>query len=189
MATDADVLHALLHAQGRSIAELADELGMTRQHAHRLLSGRRRAEAREADLDRALALGPRAPNGEPAYALATLSDGTLELVPAGDTVPLFATRELAAAVAAPLHEAHGELHVVPVWPAHAWRHLVAFHAAWGVEPEPRNVFLVDDRDPDLPVTALLDELRAGFLETLRLRTFADDPALRAEVERAVDRLH
>jgi hypothetical protein len=188
MATDSDVLHALLRAQGRSIAELGAELGMTRQHAHRLLTGRRSAEAREADLDRALALGPRA-RGEPAYALATLSEGTLELVPAGDTIPLFATRELASAVAAPLHETHGELHVVPVWPAYAWRQLVAFHAAWGVEPEPRNVFLVDDRDPDLPVSALLDELRAGFSETLRLRAFADDPALRAEVERAVDRLH
>jgi hypothetical protein len=58
-----------------------------------------------------------------------------------------------------------------------------------VEPEPRNVFLVDDHDPDLPVSALLDELRAGFSETLRLRALGEDPVLRAEVERAVDRLH
>jgi Helix-turn-helix len=40
MAMDADVRQALLHAQGRSIADLAAELGMTRQHAHRLLTGR-----------------------------------------------------------------------------------------------------------------------------------------------------
>ena len=189
MATDADVLHALLHDQGRSVADLAAELGMTRQHAHRLLTGRRNARVREAELDRALALGPRPQHGEPAYALATLTDGRLELVPAGDTVPLFATRELASALAEPLHELHQEVCAVPVWPAYAWRHLVAFHAAWGVEPEPRKIFLVDDRDPDLPVDVLLEELRSGFAETLRLRALGSDPALRAEVERSVDRLH
>jgi hypothetical protein len=189
MATDADVLHALLHEQGRSVADLAAELGMTRQHAHRLLTGRRNAQVRKGDLDRALALGPRPPHGEPAYALATLTDDTLELVPAGDTLPLLATRELATAVAEQLQESHSEVCTVPVWPSYAWRHLVAFHAAWGVEPEPRKIFLVDDRDPDLPVDVLLEELRAGFAETLRLRALGDDPALRAEVESSLDRLH
>jgi hypothetical protein len=189
MATDADVLHALLHEQGRSVADLAAELGMTRQHAHRLLTGRRNAHVREGDLDRALALGQRPPHGDPAYALATLTEERLQLVPAGDTLPLFATRELAAAVAGPLQESHRGVCVVPVWPSHAWRHLVAFHAAWGVEAEPRKIFLVDDRDPDLPVDVLLDELRGGFAETLRLRALGDDPTLRAEVERSLDRLH
>lgn len=189
MATDADVLHALLHEQGRSVAELAAELGMTRQHTHRLLTGRRNVDVRAADLDRALALGPRPPHGVPAFALATLADGRLELVPAGDTLPLFASRGVATVVAAPLQDEHSGLCAVPVWPAYAWRHLVAFHAAWGVEAEPRKIFLVDDSDPDLPLDALLGELRAGFAETLRLRALGDDPTLRAEVERRVDRLH
>jgi hypothetical protein len=189
MATDAEVLHALLRARGRAVADLAAEVGITRQHAHRLLTGRRRAGAREADLDRALALGPRPATGDPVYALATLEPEAPELVPAGDTQPLFASNELATRVAAPLQESHPEVCVVPVWPGYAWRRLVAFHAAWGARPEPRKIFLVDDRDPELPVDVVLEELRAGFDETLRLRKLGQDPSLLAEVERALDRVH
>jgi hypothetical protein len=189
MATDAEVLHALLHAQGRSVADLAVELGITRQHAHRLVTGRRNADAREADLDAALALGPRPATGAPVYALAMLADDTLELLPAGETQPVFASRRLANEIASPLRTSHPDLCVVPVWPRHAWRWLVAFHAAWGVPPEPKNIFLVDDSDPDLPVAVLLEELRAGFAETLRLRKLGDDPALVAEVESAFHRVH
>jgi hypothetical protein len=189
MAKDADVLHALLHAQGRSVAELAAELGVTRQHAHRLLTGRRSAGAREADLDRALALGERPATGEPLYSVATLEPEGIELVPAGDTQPLFASRELATRVASPLQESHREVCVVPVWPRFAWRQLAAFHAAWGVRPEPRKIFLVDHADPALPIEVVLDELRSGLAETLRLRTLGRDPSLLAEVERALDRVH
>jgi hypothetical protein len=189
MGTEAEVLQALLHAQGRSVAELATELRMTRQHAHRLLTGRRSAGVREAELDRALALGQRPATGAPVYAVATLEREGLELLPAGETQPLFATRELATRVASALRESHRDICVVPVWPGYAWRQLVAFHAAWGVRPEPRKIFLVDDSDPALPVEGVLEELRAGIGETLRLRTLGRDPSLLAEVERALDRLH
>jgi hypothetical protein len=189
MASDAEVWQALLRAQGRSVAELASDLGMTRQHAHRLLTGRRPADTRETDLDRALALGPRSASGEPAYALATLTDDALGLLPAGETQPLFSSRRLATDLATPLQASHPEVCVVPVWPRYAWRWLVTFHAAWGVPPEPKNLFLVDDSDPDLPVDVLLEELRAGFAETLRLRRMGDDPALLARVEAAFHRVH
>jgi len=189
MASDADVRQALLRAQGRSVAELASDLRMTRQHAHRLLTGRRSADTRSADLDRALALGPPPSEGEPAYALATLDDDALELLPAGETQPLFASRRLANEVATTLLESHPEVCVVPVWPRYAWRCLVGFHAAWGVPPEPKNLFLVDDGDPDLPLGVLLEELRSGFAETLRLRALGDDPALLAQVETAFRPVH
>lgn len=78
---------------------------------------------------------------------------------------------------------------MPVWPRYAWRRLVGFHAAWGVPPEPKNLFLVDDGDPDLPLGVLFDELRAGFAETLRLRALGDDPALLAQVETAFHPVH
>jgi hypothetical protein len=189
MPSDADVRLALLHAQGRSISDLAAELRVTRQHAHRLVTGRRPTDARDADLDRALALGAPLQDGKPAYVLATLTDGALELLPAGDTQPVFASRALAAAVAEPLEHTHPDVCVVPVWPRHAWRHLVAFHAAWGVSAEPKKLFLVDQTDPELPLEIVLEELRAGFAETLRLRKLGEDPALLAEVESSLDRLH
>src|SRR5437868_7560404 len=188
MARDAELLHALLHAQGRSVADLAAELGTTRQHAHRLLTGRRSAGARQADLERTLALGPRPSTGNPLFAVATMESGSPELVPAGDTQPLFESRELATEVAKRLQDSHPDVCVVPVWPGYAWRQLVAFHAAWGVQPEPRKLFLVDDRDPDLPVEVMLEELGAGFGETLRLRKLGRDPSLLAEVEGELDRL-
>src|SRR5207247_2640258 len=100
MPEDADVWQALLRAKGLTVAELAEDLRTTRQHAHRLLTGTRSADARRDDLDRALALGPRRIEGRPLYALAMLaSDGELELLPAGDTQPLFSDRDLAASLA------------------------------------------------------------------------------------------
>jgi hypothetical protein len=189
MATEAEVRHALLHAQGRSMSDLAAELQVTRQHAHRLLTGRRPSDAREADLDRALALGERPTDGRPAYAIATLTGERLELLPAGDTQPVFASRAPAAEVARRLQVSHPDVCVVPVWPAYAWRHLVAFHAAWGVPPEPKKLFLVAEDDPELPLETLLDELSTGFAETLRLRDLGEDPTLLREVESALDRLH
>jgi hypothetical protein len=59
----------------------------------------------------------------------------------------------------------------------------------GARPEPRKIFLVDDRDPELPLDALLEELGADFAETLRLWDLGDDRSLLAEVESALDRVH
>ena len=141
MPEDADVWQALLRAKGLTVAQLAEDLRTTRQHAHRLLTGKRSADARRDELERALALGPRRAEGRPLYALAMLAtDGALELLPAGDTQPLFADRELAAGVADSLADRNDGVCVVPVWPEYAWRRTVAFHAAWGSTAEPRNVF-------------------------------------------------
>src|SRR2546430_8992348 len=96
MPEDAEVWGALLRAKGLTVAQLAEDLQTTRQHAHRLLTGKRSADARREELDRALALGSRRTRGGPLYALATLGpDGELELVPAGDTQPLYGDRDLA----------------------------------------------------------------------------------------------
>jgi transcriptional regulator with XRE-family HTH domain len=189
MAEEADVWRALLRARGLTVSELATRLQTTRQHAHRLLTGRRSADARRDDLDRELALGGGEANGRPAYGLAVLGpDAQLDLLPAGDTQPLFADRGLAAETAEILVVEHPDVCVVPVMPGYAWRSLVAFHAAWGSDPEPRQVFLVDDPTEDLPVDEILDELRLGFFETLRLRAAADDPDYLREIERLGERL-
>jgi transcriptional regulator with XRE-family HTH domain len=191
MPPDADVWQALLRKKGLTVAELAARLGATRQHAHRLLTGRRSPDQRREDIDRALALGRDRAEGRPAYALAVLSqaDGELELLPAGDAQPLFGDRELATHVANRLAERNGTVCVVPVWPDYAWRRLVAFHAAWGTDPEPRRIFLVDDPTAEVPVDLLLEELSAGFAETLRLRSAADDPAFLREVDGILERLN
>jgi hypothetical protein len=179
---DSQVWQALLRAKGLTVAELALRLRTTRQHAHRLLTGRRSADARREDIDRALALG-RDRTGSPAYALAVLSaDGEVDLLPAGDTQPLFRDRDSATRVATALGEGSDGVFVVPVWPDYAWRKLVAFHAAWGSDAQPRSVFLVDESDPDLPTEVLLDELHRGFVETLRLRAAADDPKRLRDIE-------
>ena len=189
MAEDAEVWRALLRVRGVTVSELATRLQTTRQHAHRLLSGRRSADARRDDLDRELALGAAEANGRPAYALAVLGpDAQLELLPAGDTQPLFIDRELPAEMAELLGDEEPGVCVVPVMPEFAWRSLVAFHAAWGSNAEPRQVFLVDDPIEDLPVDELLDELRGGFSETLRLRAAADDPDYLREIEALSERL-
>jgi hypothetical protein len=187
---DAEVWRALLRAKGLTVSELATQLRTTRQHTHRLLTGRRSAEARREDLDRALALGSTQNDGQPAYAIAVLdADGDLDLLPAGDTQPLFVDRELASRLAAELAPVSSGLCIVPVAPEYAWRRLVAFHAAWGSDAEPRQVFLVDDPGLELPVDSLVDELRHGFAETLRLRAAADDPEHLREIQALRDRLH
>jgi transcriptional regulator with XRE-family HTH domain len=191
MPHDSEVWQALLRKKGLTVAELAARLGATRQHAHRLLTGRRRADQRREDIDRALALGRDRAEGRPAYALAVLSaaDGELELLPAGDAQPLFGDRDLATHVANALADRNGAVCVVPVWPDYAWRRLVAFHAAWGTDPEPRRIFLVDDPTAEVPVELLLEELRAGFADTLRLRRAAEDPASLREVDGILERLN
>jgi len=189
MAEDAEVWRALLRARGLTVSELATRLQTTRQHAHRLLTGRRSADARRDDLDRELALGGGEANGRPAYALAVLGpDAQLDLLPAGDAQPLFVYRELAAETAELLADDDPGICVVPVLPEYAWRSLVAFHAAWGSDPDPRQVFLVDDPTEDLPIDEILDELRGGFAETLRLRAAADDPDYLREIEALSERL-
>ena len=50
MPGEADVWRALLRAKGLTVSELATRLGTTRQHTHRLLSGRRNADARRDEL-------------------------------------------------------------------------------------------------------------------------------------------
>jgi hypothetical protein len=190
MPEEADVWRALLRAKGLTVSELATHLHTTRQHTHRLLTGRRSADARRDDLDRALALGPVEPDGRPAYALAVLeADGELELLPAGDTQPLFLDRELASQLAGRLSELSSNVCVVPVSPEFAWRRLVAFHAAWGSDAEPRRVFLVDDPGLELPLDSLVGELQDGFADTLRLRAAADDPVRLREIRALGDRLH
>src|SRR3954453_15583019 len=99
MRDESEVWQALLKRKGLSVTDLAGRLGITRQHAHRLLTGRRPAESQRDELERALALGT-AGAGRPLFAIGELDDsGELELVPAGDTQPLFAGRELATDVA------------------------------------------------------------------------------------------
>jgi len=189
MPEDADVWQALLRAKGLTVAQLAEDLRTTRQHAHRLLTGKRSADARRDELDRALALGPRRRDGRPLYALAMLgTDGDLELLPAGDTQPLFGDRDLATTVADSVGQWNGGVCVVPVWPEFAWRRTVAFHAAWGSAAEPRNVFRVDDPEVDVALEAIVGELYGGYAETLRLRSVADDPDRLGQIENLVEPL-
>src|SRR3954466_2533703 len=99
MRDEAEVWQALLRRNGLSVTDLAGQLGVTRQHAHRLLTGRRPAETQRAELEVAPALGG-ASGGQPFYAIGELAaDGELDLVPAGDAQPLFADREIASRVA------------------------------------------------------------------------------------------
>jgi len=181
MRDEAAVWQALLRRKGLSVTDLAGQLGVTRQHAHRLLTGRRPAETQRTELEAALALGTAA-GGQPLYAIGELDDnGELDLVPAGDAQPLFADRELVTGVALALEPASRNVCVLPVRPAYAWRNLVAFHAAWGAQPEPRKLFVVDAADEELPLEAALAEIRAGLESTLRARAQADDPTFLREV--------
>ncbi|SRR6266508_1777964 len=182
MRDESEVWQALLRRKGLSVTDLAGKLGVTRQHAHRLLTGRRPAEAQRPELESALALGT-ASSGYPLYAIGELDDnGELDLVPAGDAQPLFADRDLVTAVARDLEPASHHVCVLPVWPAYAWRSLVGFHAAWGAEPEIRKLFVVDDAAGDLPRDAVLEEIRAGLETTLRARAHARDPSFLQEVD-------
>jgi transcriptional regulator with XRE-family HTH domain len=180
---DHEVWQALLRRKGLSVTDLAARLGITRQHAHRLLTGRRPAELQREELERALALGT-AGSGGPLFAVGELDDsGELDVVPAGDTQPLFADRHLATDVARELQGVSAHVCVVPLWPEHAWRTLVAFHAAWGAEPEGRKVFVVDAAaDEGLSLEAVLTEIRTGLEATLRARAKAREPAFLQEVE-------
>jgi transcriptional regulator with XRE-family HTH domain len=182
MRDESEVWQALLRRKGLSVTDLAGRLGVTRQHAHRLLTGRRPAESQRDELEQALALGTPT-NGKPLYAVGELDDnGELDLVPAGDAQPLFASREVATDVAHELEAASRHVCVLPVWPTYAWRNLVAFHAAWGVEPEPRKLFVVDAADDEIPLEALVSEIRGGLEATLLSRAQAHNPAFIGEVE-------
>lgn len=182
MRDESEVWQALLRRKGLSVSDLAGQLGVTRQHAHRLLTGRRPAETQRDELEGALALGA-ATNGRPLFAIGELDDdGELDLVPAGDAQPLFADRDVATDVARQLEAASRHVCVLPVWPAYAWRNLVGFHAAWGAEPEPRKLFVVDDAGHELPVETLIDEIRSGLEATLRSRGQARDQDFLTEVE-------
>jgi transcriptional regulator with XRE-family HTH domain len=182
MRDEFEVWQALLRRKGLSVSDLAGQLGVTRQHAHRLLTGRRPVETQRAELESALALGTTG-NGRPLFAIGELDDDEeLDLVPAGDAQPLFADRDVATSVAQQLERASYNVCVLPVWPAYAWRNLVAFHAAWGAEPEPRKLFVVDETDDEVPVEALIDEIRSGLEATLRSRAQAHDDAFLGEVE-------
>lgn len=182
MRDESEVWQALLRRKGLSVTDLAGQLGVTRQHAHRLLTGRRPAETQRGELEAALALGS-SPSGRPLYAIGELDDsGELDLVPAGDAQPLFADREVATRVAQELEPASRHVCVLPVWPTYAWRNLVGFHAAWGAEPEPRKLFVVDSADDELPLDAVLDEICGGLEATLRTRALAHDRALLQEVD-------
>ncbi len=182
MRDESEVWQALLRRKGLSVTDLAGQLGVTRQHAHRLLTGRRPAETQRAELEAALALGSSS-GGHPLYAIGELDEnGELDLVPAGDAQPLFAERDVATGVAQELEPASHQVCVLPVWPAYAWRNLVAFHAAWGAEPETRKLFVVDEAAGDVPLDAILGEIRAGLEATLRARSQAHDPAFLQEVD-------
>jgi transcriptional regulator with XRE-family HTH domain len=189
MRDESEVWQALLRRKGLSVTDLAGQLGVTRQHAHRLLTGRRPAESQRDELDHALALGTPT-TGKPLFAIGELDDlGELELVPAGDAQPLFDSRDVATDVARALEPASLHVCVLPIWPAYAWRNLVAFHAAWGADPEPRKLFVVDNGNEDLPLDVLVDEIRAGLDATLRGRAQARDPAYLSEVESRLQRLN
>jgi transcriptional regulator with XRE-family HTH domain len=189
MRDESEVWQALLRRKGLSVTDLAGQLGVTRQHAHRLLTGRRPAESQRDELEHALALGtPTA--GNPLFAIGELDDnGELDIVPAGDAQPLFVSRDVATDVAHALQPASLHVCVLPVWPAYAWRNLVSFHAAWGADPEPRKLFVVDNGNDDLPLDALVGEIRAGLDATLRARAQARDPAYLSEVESRLQRLN
>jgi transcriptional regulator with XRE-family HTH domain len=189
MRSESEVCQALLRRKGLSVTDLASKLGVTRQHAHRLLTGRRPAESQREELEQALALG-RPAGGSPLFAVGELDDnGELDLVPAGDAQPLFADRDPAGDVARALEPASLHVCVVPVWPEYAWRNLVAFHAAWGAQPEPRKLFIVDNGMEDLPLDTLVSEIRAGLDATLQSRAQAHDPAYLSEVESHLQRLN
>jgi transcriptional regulator with XRE-family HTH domain len=189
MRDESAVWQALLRRKGLSMTDLAGQLGVTRQHAHRLLTGRRPADAQRPELEAALALGTPA-NGRPLFAIGELDDdGELDLVPAGDAQPLFLDREVAMEVAKRLVSASHHVCVLPVWPGYAWRNLVAFHAAWGAEPEPRKLFVVDQPDDEIPLEPLVEQIRTGLELTLITRAQARDPVSLAEVEFRLQRLH
>jgi transcriptional regulator with XRE-family HTH domain len=182
MRHESEVWQALLRRKGLSVSDLAGRLGVTREDVDRLLTGARPADSQRDGLDTALALGTPS-EGRPLFAIGELDDhGELDIVPAGDAQPLFADRDVATTVAQELEPASHHVCVLPVWPEYAWRNLVGFHAAWGAEPEPRKLFVVDSTDEELPLEAIRDEIRSGLEATLRSRAQARDPVFLREVE-------
>jgi hypothetical protein len=165
MPAQSDIFAALAREKALGASEVARGLGISRQHAHRLLRGERDAGARTPELERLLALGADEDEG-PFYALAHLQpEGGVELLTAGGTQPLFERRETAERAAAAV--AGADVAIVPVWRGYAWRHLARAYAVWGTVPEPRNVFVADG-DPNLPLDAVLAEVAAGIGVTLEL---------------------
>ena len=182
MHSDADVWQALLRRKNVSVDGLAERLRLPRDQAERLLSGQQPPGSHRDQLEAALALGTSTA-GRPLFAIAELDEsGELDLVPAGDAQPLFADREAARRMAQKLEIASRDVCVAPVWPSYAWRNLVAFHAAWGAEPEPRKLFVADAVDDELSLEGVLDEIRAGLEATLRARAEAHNPAFLQQVD-------
>jgi hypothetical protein len=181
MRSEAEVWQALRCRKGLSVSDLARDLGITRDHADELLTGTPASESQWEAVEGALALGTPT-GGDPLYAIGELDEsGELDVVPAGDAQPLFASRDVAARVAQELEAVCHSVCVVPVWPTYAWRNLVSFHAAWGAEPEPRKLFVVDSATDEVPLKTVLEEIRYGLEATLRGRAQAHDPALLEEV--------
>jgi transcriptional regulator with XRE-family HTH domain len=168
-----EVYAALLRQKGLTAADVARELGVARQHAHRLLTGARAAGAHVTTLDRVLALGV-ADDGRPLYAVGELlPDGSVELVQAGATQPLCSDRAAAEALAESLG---GDACAVPVWPTYAWERLVGVYAAWGERAQERSVFVLDELPPEA-----VTEVRATLEKALELRRGARGPDSAHEV--------
>src|SRR5512133_3935124 len=95
-------------------------------------TGRRTPNARNSNMRSPS--GRRLP-GNPLFAAGELDDnGELDVVPAGDAQPLFASREVATDDARALEPASLHVCVLPIWPAYGWQNLVGFHAAWSRGP-------------------------------------------------------
>jgi transcriptional regulator with XRE-family HTH domain len=166
-AARSDVYSALLRQKGLTAADVARELGVARQHAHRLLTGAREVGAHVTTLDRVLALGVPE-EGDPLYAVGELlPDGSVDLVQAGATQPLCSERPAAEALAESLG---GDACAVPVWPRHAWERLAGVYAAWGERAEERSVFVLDELPPEA-----VKEVRAALEAALELRREARNP--------------
>lgn len=170
MPARSDIFTALSREKALGASDVARGLGISRQHAHRLLRGEREPGARFDELERLLALGEDGDDG-PQYAVAMLGPAGVELLTTGATQPLFEQRENAERVAELIDDAV----VVPVWRSYAWRRLVQAYAVWGTEPEERNLFIADAED-DLPFEAIFDELTEGLRATAELLG-AKEPSL------------
>ena len=79
MRAESEVWQALLRRKGLPVTDLAGKLGVTRQHAHRLLAGHRPADSQREELEHALALGtPTA--GRPLFAVGELDVTDVPLI-------------------------------------------------------------------------------------------------------------
>ena len=163
MRPESEVWQALLRRKGLSVADLAAQLGVTPEHAQRLLTGPSQAESQRKELEHALALGTPT-KGNPLFAVGELDDmASWTSFRPGTRSRSFASREVATDVARALESASRHVCVLPLWPAYGWRNLVAFH--------------------------VVGEVRAGLDATLRGRAKARDPACLSEVESRLQRLN